>query len=574
VTEEKKASTQASPRLYDLTTLQREVNNRFGLSARRTSQIAQALYERHKMITYPRTDSRALPEDYIPTCRQALTNLKGDLAVHANRVLEEQWLGPDKRIFNNSQISDHFAIIPTVEEPKPLEDMEAKIYDMIARRFVAVFHPSAEFDITTRISTVDGHAFKTEGKVLTSPGWLAVYGKTAIDDDSPDSKALPALDAKDGNPPKAKTLDAQLHEDATRPPPRYTEATLLSAMEGAGKLVEDEELAEAMKERGLGTPATRADTIDGLINARYMERVQRELIPMPKAEQILQFLTAVKAEGITSPAMTGEWEFKLRQMEHGKFSRDKFMAEVVKTTESLVAGVKNFEEDDSAARETDLISPTDGKKMIETLRGYKSKDGELIIYKVIANRKMQESEVHDLLVNGQIGPLDGFRSKMGKPFSALLRYNKEEKKAEFVFDGQRDANGAIKIDFTGLSPVAEAPAARFGPGAQVFETAQSYVVRKIDNGEEKIVARCSRRILSRDIPLDQFMKMLDTGKTDLLEKFWSQRTRRPFSAFLAIKEDGSTGFEFAPRAPKAPKDPNAPARRTKHKKKADETPLS
>ncbi|HXN34791.1 MAG TPA: DNA topoisomerase, partial [Opitutaceae bacterium] len=164
VTEERKASSQASPRLYDLTTLQREANNRFGLSARRTSQIAQALYERHKMITYPRTDSRALPEDYIPTCRQALSMMRGDLAGHAAKVLEEQWLGPNKRIFNNAQISDHFAIIPTVEEPKPLEDMEAKIYDMIARRFVAVFYPSAEFDITTRTSTVAGHGFKTEGK--------------------------------------------------------------------------------------------------------------------------------------------------------------------------------------------------------------------------------------------------------------------------------------------------------------------------------------------------------------------------------------------------------------------------
>ncbi len=567
VTEEKKASTQASPRLYDLTTLQREANNRFGLSARRTSQIAQALYERHKMITYPRTDSRALPEDYIPTCRQALLNLQGDLAAHANKVLEEQWLAPNKRIFNNAQISDHFAIIPTVEAPKPLEDMEAKIYDMIARRFVAVFYPSAEFDITTRISAIGGHDFKTEGKVLTFPGWLAVYGKTGIEDSSPDAKTLPALDPADGSPPKAKVVDPQLHEESTRPPPRYTEATLLSAMEGAGKLVDDDELAEAMKERGLGTPATRADTIDGLINTRYVERHQRELVPTPKAEQILQFLSAVKAEGITSPAMTGEWEFKLRQMEHGKFPREKFMAEVVETTKGIVDRVKTFEEDDSAARETDILSPTDGKPLIETLRGYKSKDGELMIYKVIGNRKMAEAEVKDLLVNGQIGPLDGFRSKAGKPFSAVLRYNKEEKKAEFVFDGQRDANGAIKIDFTGLQPVAEAPAPRFPPGTQVYETPQSYVVRSIVNGEDKILTRCSKRILSRDIPLEQFMKMLQTGKTDLLEKFWSQRTKRPFSAFLALKEDGTTGFEFAPRAPK---DPNAPARPRRSKRKPTE----
>ncbi len=567
VTEEKKASKQASPRLYDLTTLQREVNNRFGLSARRTSQIAQALYERHKMITYPRTDSRALPEDYIPTCRQALLNLKGDLAAHANKVLEEQWLGPDKRIFNNAQISDHFAIIPTVEEPKPLEDMEAKVYDMIARRFVAVFHPSAEFDITTRLSTVAGHAFKTEGKVLTFPGWLAVYGKTGTEDDNPDAKTLPALDKQDGSPAQAKTLDPLLLEEATRPPPRYTEATLLSAMEGAGKLVDDEELAEAMKERGLGTPATRADTIDGLINTRYVERVQRELIPTPKAEQILQFLAAVKADVITSPDMTGEWEFKLRQMEHGKFAREKFMAEVVKTTKGIVEGVKSFEEDDSAARETDIISPTDGKPLMETLRGYKSKDGELMIYKVIGNRKMAESEVKDLLTLGQIGPLDGFRSKKGKPFSAVLKYNTEEKKAEFVFDGQRDASGAIKIDFTGLQPIAEAPSPKFPAGSQVYETPQSFVVRSVVGEEDKVLVRCSKRILSRDIPLEQFMKMLQTGKTDLLEKFWSQRTRRPFSAFLVLKEDLTTGFEFMPRAPK---DPNAPAKGRKPKKKAPE----
>jgi DNA topoisomerase-3 len=402
---------------------------------------------------------------------------------------------------------------------------------------------------------------------MTFPGWLAVYGKTGAEDENPDAKTLPALDAADGTPPKARTSEALLHEEATRPPPRYTEATLLSAMEGAGKLVDDEELAEAMKERGLGTPATRADTIDGLINTRYVERQQRELVPTPKAEQILQFLSAVKADVITSPDMTGEWEFKLRQMEHGKFPREKFMAEVVKTTKGIVEGVKSFEEDDSAARETDIISPTDGKPLMETLRGYKSKDGELMIYKVIGNRKMAESEVKDLLSLGQIGPLDGFRSKKGKPFSAVLKYNTEEKKAEFVFDGQRDASGAIKIDFTGLQPIAEAPAPKFPPGSQVYETPQSFVVRSVVGEEDKVLVRCSKRILSRDIPLEQFMKMLQTGKTDLLEKFWSQRTRRPFSAFLVLKEDMTTGFEFMPRAPK---DPNAPARGRKPKKKPPE----
>ena len=552
VTDEKKASTSAAPRLYDLTSLQREANNRFGLPARRTSQIAQALYEKHKMITYPRTDSRALPEDYIPTCRETLINLGGDLGAHAKKVLDQGWLKPNKRIFNNAQISDHFAIIPTVNEAKHLEDMEAKVFDMIARRFVAAFYPPAEFDITTRLSVISEHTFKTEGKVLTFPGWLGVYGKTTVEDDAEDSKALPALDTNDGTPAKAKVSDTTLHAEATRPPPRYTEATLLSAMETAGKLVDDDELAEAMKERGLGTPATRADTIDGLIYTKYIERAQRELIPTPKAEQLLQFLAAVKAEQLTSPTMTGEWEYKLRQMEHGKFTRDKFMADVVEQTKGIVGRVKSFEEDESSFRHTDILSPTDQKPMVETLRGYKSQDGLVMIYKVISNRKMEESEVKDLLGKGQIGPLDGFRSKLGKPFSAILRYNPEEKKAEFVFDGQRDANGAMKIDFTGLLPVAPAPEARFGPGAEIYETPQSYVVRRVEGGEDKILAKCSRRILARDIPREQFIKMLETGKTDLLEKFWSQRTRRPFSAFLALKPDGTTGFEFAPRAPKAP----------------------
>ncbi|MEJ1971769.1 MAG: DNA topoisomerase III [Lacunisphaera sp.] len=303
VTEEKKASTSTAPRLYDLTTLQREANGRFGFPAKRTLQIAQALYERHKMITYPRTDSRALPEDYIPLVRQTLGNLHGDLKVHAQRVLDSGWVQPNKRIFNNAQVSDHFAIIPTEHEAKNLDEAEAKLFDMIARRFVATFHPVAEFDITTRISTVKDHAFKTEGKVLTAPGWLAVYGKTTVDDDSPDSKALPALSAEDKS--KAKTLSAELHSETTKPPPRYSEATLLSAMEGAGKLVDDEELAEAMKERGLGTPATRADTIEGLVNQKYLDRNQRELVPTTKAEQLFQFLDAVKIENLTSPAMTG-----------------------------------------------------------------------------------------------------------------------------------------------------------------------------------------------------------------------------------------------------------------------------
>jgi DNA topoisomerase-3 len=555
VVEERKGSTQVAPRLYDLTTLQREANNRFGLSARRTLQIAQALYERHKMITYPRTDSRALPEDYQPTVRETLRNLHGELAVHGQKVLAEGWVRPNKRIFNNAQISDHFAIIPTAHEAKHLDEMEAKVFDMIARRFVAAFFPAAEFDVTTRLSTVaPGHEFKTEGKVLTVPGWLAVYGRTAVDDDAPNSASLPALTAGDGQPPRATVHDPVLHAEATKPPPRYTEATLLSAMEGAGKLLDDEELAEAMKERGLGTPATRADTIDGLINQKYMERGQRELIPTAKAEQLLQFLSAVHTDALTSPAMTGEWEFKLRQIEHGKFSREAFMQEVVEQTKGIVERVKGFEEDDSVARETDIPSPTDGKPLRETLRGYKSQDGEFMVYKVIGGRKMEEPEVKELVLNGKVGPLDGFISaKTRARFSAVLRLVRDEEKGKW----KTEYDFGDKVDLGTVEPFWTDPKT----GAQLCEVGSSYVLRERDGEGWKQAFRVGRLMCQKPITREMAIQLVDQGKTELIKGFTSKKGR-PFDAFLK-REGARIAWEFPPRAPKLDKDGKPIARKTK-----------
>jgi DNA topoisomerase-3 len=555
VTEEKKASTQASPRLYDLTTLQREANNRFGLPARRTLQIAQALYERHKMITYPRTDSRALPEDYIPTVRETLQNLHGSLAPHAHKVIEAGWVRPNKRIFNNEQISDHFAIIPTTHEAKHLDEMEAKVFDMIARRFVAAFYPPAEFDVTTRISTVaPGHDFKTEGKVLVVPGWLAVYGRTTIDEDSAASKSLPALTAEDGSPAQARTIDPVLHAEATKPPPRYTEATLLSAREGAGKLVDDEGMAEAMKERGLGTPATRADTIDGLINQKYMDRAQRELVPTSKAEQLLQFLSAVKAEELTKPDLTGEWEYKLRQIEHGKFTRAKFMAEIAATTKGIIERVKGFEEDDSIARVTDIISPTDGLPLRETLRGYKSHDGEFMIYKVIGGRKMEEPEVRELVEKGAIGPLDGFISaKTRSRFAAKLKLVKDVEKGKW----KAEYDFGDKQDIATLEPFWQDPAT----GAELCESGNSYILRE-QNGEGwKQTFRVGRLMCQKSIPREAAIQLIAQGKTDLIQGFISKKGR-PFDAFLKRQAD-RIAWEFPPRKAKVDKDGNPIPRKAK-----------
>ena len=536
VSEEKKSSTQASPRLYDLTTLQREVNNRFSLSARRTLQIAQALYERHKVITYPRTDSRALPEDYIATCKQTLGKLEGDLGRHGQTALEKGWVRPNKRIFNNAQISDHFAIIPTGTEPKHLDEMEAKVYDMIARRFVATFFPAAEFDVTTRISKVAAkHDFKTEGKVLTSPGWLAVYGRTTVDD-SAESKALPSLTNQDNH--QARTLSAELQAETTKPPPRYTEATLLSAMERAGKMVDDEELAEAMKERGLGTPATRADIIDGLLNQKYLERHERELRPTTKAESLLEFLSAVHADSLTKPDMTGEWEFKLREMEHGKFSRREFMKEIVDATKRLVDRTKNFEEDEFT-RETEIIAPTDRKPMIETLRTYKSQDGALVIYKVMSGRKMEEEEVRELVAKGEIGPLDGFVSaKTGKRFPSKIKLVDDEKnhgrkKAELDF--------GAKVDVNALAPFWSDPST----GAELCEAPTSYVLRERAGDGWKETFKVGRVMCQKPITHEHAIQLATRGKTDLIEKFTSKKGR-PFDAYL-VRHGGRISWEFPPR---------------------------
>ena len=246
VTEESKPSTSMAPGLFDLTSLQRDANGRFGFSAKNTLGLAQALYERHKVLTYPRTDSRHLPDDYLQTVKETVAMLKDSNNYNQSaRLIEKgQWVKLNKRIFDNSKISDHFAIIPTLQPPGNLSEPEQKLYDLVVRRFLAVFFPPAEFLVTTRITEVAGHQFKTEGKVLIAPGWLQVYGKEAQDDDA----NLVAV--AEGEKPRVEKVDAV--GLVTKPPARYTEATLLSAMEGAGKLVDDEDLREAMSGKGLG----------------------------------------------------------------------------------------------------------------------------------------------------------------------------------------------------------------------------------------------------------------------------------------------------------------------------------
>ncbi|MFN4005504.1 MAG: DNA topoisomerase III [Hylemonella sp.] len=564
VSEESKPSTQASPMLFDLTSLQREANSKFGFSAKTTLALAQSLYERHKALTYPRTDSRHLPEDYLAVVRQTFEMLAASdlrhLAPHAAAGLKNGYIKPNKRIFDNAKVSDHFAIIPTLQAPSGLSEAEQKLYDLVARRFLAVFFPSAEYLVTTRISTAAGHHFRSEGRVLVKPGWLAIYGKEA------DSE-LPA--GEGGNktlvpvqPGERVAVQAVEPKGLkTRPPARYTEATLLTAMEGAGKLIEDDELREAMHEKGLGTPATRAAIIEGLLGEKYLLREGRELIPTAKAFQLMTLLRGLGVEELSRPELTGEWEYKLAQMEHGKLSRAEFMREIAAMTEHIVRKAKEYDRDTVPGDYATLATPCPncGGVVKENYRRYActGKDGQgegcgFSFTKIPAGRPFELAEVEQFLRDKHIGPLEGFRSKAGWPFTAELSlvYSEADRnwKLEFDFGNKEDeAETGELVDFAGSEPLGPCPQC----GAPVYEHGTQYVCAKAVPTAAQPTPSCSFKsgkvILQQPVSREQMAKLLATGKTDLLDKFVSMRTRRPFKAYLAWNaEEGKVGFEFEP----------------------------
>lgn len=563
VTEEAKPSTQSAPGLYDLTTLQREANSRFGFSAKTTLSIAQALYEKHKVLTYPRTDSKALPEDYVGVVKQTMGMIADEdlpgplraLAGHARKALNDGYVKPNKRIFDNAKVSDHFAIIPTLQAPRSLSEIEAKLYDMVVKRFIAVFYPPAEFMVTTRISTVKteakAHSFQTNGKVMVKPGWLAVYGREIQEDDA----NLVAV--KPGEVVRTETVD--VHALKTKPPARYTEATLLSAMEGAGKLIDDDELREAMAEKGLGTPATRAQTIEGLIFEKYILREGRELIPTAKAFQLMTLLRGLQVEELTKPELTGNWEFQLAEMEKGKLSRAAFMAEIAAMTERVVAKAKEYDRDTIPGDYATLRTPCPncGGVVKENYRRFTctGPDGAtegcgFSISKIPGSRSFELEEVEQFLANKKIGPLEGFRSKAGWPFTAELKlsYDDEIKNWKLEFDFGEEAKAAEAseaVDFSAQESLGNCPKCQ----GHVYEHGTSYVCEKATGPTATCDFKSGKIILQQPVAREQMSKLLHTGKTDLLENFVSNKTRRKFKAFLAYdKKEGKVSFEFEPRA--------------------------
>jgi len=552
VSEESKPSSQSSPLLYDLTTLQREANGRFGYSAKTTLSLAQALYERHKALTYPRTDSRALPEDYLAVVKKTMAVLAdGDLpgpsrelARHAKLALKADYVKPMKRVFDNAKVSDHFAIIPTLQTPTHLSEAEAKLYDLVVKRFIAVFYPPAEYLLTTRITTVGAHSFQTNGRVLVNPGWQAVYGKEAQDEDANLAPVLPDE--------TVRTVEVNVLPLKTRPPARYSEGTLLSAMEGAGKLIEDDELRAAMHDKGLGTPATRAAIIEGLIYEKYMHRDGRELVPTAKAFQLMTLLRGLDVEDLTKPELTGDWEYRLLEIEHGRLSRGDFMKDVAAMAERIVRKAKEYDRDTIPGDYATLATPCPqcGGVVKENYRRFACDSCEFSITKIPGGRSFEIAEADAFLRDKKIGPLEGFRSKAGWPFSAELRlvYDDEIKNWKLEFDFGEEARRAQEegepVDFTGQTSLGPCPKCK----GHVYEHGTSYVCEHAVGPNQTCDFKSGKIILQQPVAHEQMHKLLAGGRTDLLDGFVSNRTRRKFKAYLRFDpKEGKVVFEFEPR---------------------------
>ena len=530
-TDTAKPESNLSPLLFDLTSLQREANARFGFSAKTTLSIAQALYEKHKLLTYPRTDSRALPEDYIEQVKGILEKTPSPWQSFAKEILKNQWVKPNKRIFNNAKISDHFAIIPTFEAPKKLNEVEEKLYDLVYKRFLAVFYPPAEYLLTTRITQIENHCFKTEGKILLNAGWRKIYG--AQQNDEP---TLPTLTSNE----VVLTQNVEILDLQTRPPARFTEATLLSAMEGAGKMLDDEELKAAMAGRGLGTPATRAQIIENLILEKYMLRQARELIPCAKAFSLMVLLNGLGVTELVQPELTGEWEYKLGRIEKGEYTKDAFMQEIAQMTQRIVSRAKEFEADTIAGDfgVLNVPCPLCGGKLNETYKKFQCQNCDYSIWKIMAGRQLEAQEVEILLKEGKTPLLEGFMSKMGRPFSAIVLLD-ENQKPIFEFAQKEEVSAHNPIELTADKQVGQCPQC----GANVYDLEKAYVCENKLN-QQKCDFQMSHLILNQEIERKQMENLLNHRKTDLLTNFVSKRTHKKFSAFLVLDAKGKMAFEF------------------------------
>jgi DNA topoisomerase-3 len=594
--ESRKSSRESAPPLFDLTSLQREGNRRFSWSARRTLSAAQRCYERHKILTYPRTDSRCLPNDYRGTVDAALAALASgadradegfaDYARAASH-LREAGLENEKRIFDDGGVSDHFAIVPTGSFPSaPLTGDDKRLFDLVVRRFLGAFHPPAQWERVERISRVGDHRFRTRARSLTVPGWRSVLA----DPGEPEEAPLPALvpGQSEARDVAVKSLEGESHEEQTKPPARITEARLLSLMENAGKQIDDEEYAAVLHEKGIGTPATRADIIENLIAKGYVVRLGKALRPSVKGIRMVDTLRRIDIDGLTSPELTGEIEHHLREVERGERTEGQFMSEITDYTVKIVDRAKTFGYEELYADVAPLGScPSCGRPVIEMAWFYRcqeeperEEDCPMRFWKDTSGRYLDRATIRTLLRDGKTGEIDGFTARNGRTYRATLEIDKEEWKLSVRSVGWNEDSANDQPEYeVNPEPLGRCP---FEEDCSIVESATQFVCeRKLKEAEftkEELKQRkadgvpqsCGflfpRTVCKREIVRDEALHYLAEGKTELLTDFTS-RFGRPFSATLVLKETGRHGFEFPPRKPRGEGDAASPASEQKTAKK-------
>ncbi len=585
--ETRKPSRESAPPLFDLTSLQREANRRLGWSARRTLGAAQRCYEAHKLLTYPRTDSRCLPNDYRGTVDEVLRayaaaddpSRGGDFAPHARRLLDAG-LQNEARIFDDGGVSDHFAIIPTgTLPPADLSGDDKRLYDLVVRRFLGAFHPPALWERVERSTVVAEQSFRTRARALQEPGWRAVLDAG----DEEEATPLPPLRPGESEARGVEVAGqaAELQAEETRPPARITEARLLSLMENAGKQVDDENLAAVLHEKGLGTPATRADIIENLIAKGYVVRVGKALRPTVKGIRLIDTLKRIHIDRLASAELTGELEFHLSEVEHGRRQAEDFLNEIKDYAREVVEIAKTFEYEDLYKDEGVLgPCPRCERPVREQVWFYRcdpdpaageDEDCPVRIWKDTSGRYIDRAAVHALLAEGRTGVLDGFTARNGRTYRGVMEVDRDEWKVSVKSAGWNEegtsADPEYEVDTTPLGrcpicdeyDVVETPthylcAERLKAEEEAAEAAAAGQTGK--PAEKKAKKPCGfvfpRTVCKREITREEAEVYLRSGKTELLTDFTS-RFGRPFSATLVLKENGRHGFEFPPRAPKGGK---------------------
>jgi DNA topoisomerase III len=519
------------PRLFDLTTLQREANAKFGFSAQKTLDLAQSLYDsRHGVLSYPRTASTALPQDYPATVLEILSKFTNSIyGGYVSSIQSEGWVdGSNRRVFDDGRITDHFAIIPTGAIPVGLDADQQRIFDLVMRRFLAAFFPDAVFSQTVRVTSIGADHFRTTGRVLIVEGWHAVYAHGARDDEGEQAELCPAPVASD-----LVTRSMSIKSLQTKPPKRYTESTLLSAMESAGQFVDDEELREAIKEGGLGTPATRASIIERLLSTKsgLLQRDKKNLVPTDKGIALIEFLQGNDLSSLTSPAMTGEWEKRLLEMESGRYQRSSFMSEIADLTRGIVVKIqKKLDSNemlmgDIPEAHENWPCPTCKKPMTDSgVSVIVCGPCQIKIWRVVAGKRLTDAQISTLLTARELPVMDGFFSKDKKPFSAGLRIS-DVGKIEFVYNKTvAEKQGVIG---------AKCPRC----GANVMDRGELFACEKDD-------FKLWKKLAGHRLTKEQAERLINTGRHPKISGFISAKGSA-FSAAIKLSDDFSrVEFEF------------------------------